>query len=64
MPTEITEMPSGKFAGQPLTELPSTYIVYSLENTNMVEALKRVLLIELHDRFFEDEFATCIISGS
>ena len=45
-------MPAGKFAGKPLTELESTYIVFTLEKTNLVGELKQALEDELYKRFF------------
>ena len=47
-------MPLGKFAGKHPSELPSTYIVHALENTNMMDEIKDALLNELHIRFFKD----------
>ena len=49
--TEIT-MPLGKYAGQPLKELESTYIVFTLDNTKLVPKLKKALLEELYNRYF------------
>lgn len=45
-------MPSGKYAGIPIKELESTYIVFSLENHKLVDELRQALLDELFKRFF------------
>jgi uncharacterized protein (DUF3820 family) len=56
-----TVMPSGKFAGTPISDLESTYIVYSLEKNSPIGALKEAMLKELHKRFFEAKGSSCII---
>ena len=51
---KVEIMPSGKYAGVKISELESTYIVYSLEKTNMVDDLREAMLDELYKRFFQD----------
>jgi len=48
---EIKVMASGRFAGDKITDLESTYIVHMLEKTKMIPPLKKALLKELHRRF-------------
>lgn len=52
---KVEVMASGKYAGTKISELESTYIVYSLEKTNMVEDLRTALLEELYKRFFKNQ---------
>lgn len=51
---KVEVMPSGKYAGTPISELESTYIVYSLEKTKMVKDLRSAMLDELYKRFFSE----------
>ena len=51
---KVEVMPSGKYAGDKISELESTYIVYTLEKTRMVSDLRSALLDELYNRFFKE----------
>lgn len=52
MSTEIKVMPSGKYAGTPINKLEGTYLIYTLDNTNLVPELRKALLKELYNRYF------------